>query len=85
MNLNRRRSIWTTVFLAAVLGAGSAWACAVCFGEPDDPMTKGLGWAIWTMLGVTYFVISGFLAMFITIGVRARKRARQNQGELTSC
>jgi heme/copper-type cytochrome/quinol oxidase subunit 2 len=61
-------------------------ACAVCFGDPDDAQTKGMNMAIFVMIGVTYLVVLGLLAMFITLTVRAKRRTSiAQQGEHVAC
>jgi heme/copper-type cytochrome/quinol oxidase subunit 2 len=61
-------------------------ACAVCYGAADDPQTKGMNMAIFVMIGVTYLVVLGLLAMFITVTVRAKRRTSiAQQGEHVAC
>jgi heme/copper-type cytochrome/quinol oxidase subunit 2 len=61
-------------------------ACAVCYGAADDPQTKGMNIAIFVMIGVTYVVVLGILAMFIAHIVRARHRTpNAEQGEHAAC
>jgi len=61
-------------------------ACAVCYGAADDPQTKGMNMAIFVMIGVTYVVVLGMLAMFITLAVRAKRRTTiAQQGEHVAC
>ena len=72
--------VWRTF---AVLGAvllvadgSSAWACPVCFGAADSPMTQGMNMAILLMLGILACVATGFVMFF----VRLFKLSRQNVG-----
>jgi len=39
-------------------------ACAVCYGDPDEPAVKAVQAGIWFLLGVVGFVLSS-IAMFI--------------------
>ncbi len=71
---------WRTL---AILGAAllvadgsAAWACPVCFGAADSPMTQGMNMAIALMLGILACVATGF-AMFF---VRLFKLSRANAG-----
>ena len=81
--------VWTTALALLV----SPWifptigsACAVCFGAPNDPQTKGLNMAIFVMIGVTYLVVLGLVAMFIVHVARARRRTpTAQQGEHVAC
>lgn len=45
--------------------ANDAMACAVCFGDPNSPLTHGARVAVWFMLGVISVVLSGILAVAI--------------------
>jgi hypothetical protein len=38
----------------------AAWACSVCFGDPDHQMSKGVNMAVLVLL----FIIVGVLALF---------------------
>ena len=55
-------------FLVPVLALSvpaKSLACAACYGQVDSPMTSGLNWGIFTLLGVIVPVLGGFLAFFI--------------------
>ena len=72
--------VWRTL---AILGAAllvadtsAAWACPVCFGAADSPMTHGMNMAIALMLGILACVATAF-AMFF---VRLFKLSRANAG-----
>ena len=54
-------------------------ACAVCYGTPDAPQTKGMNLGIVTMLGVTGIVLGGFVGMIICFA----RRARRHNAEMT--
>jgi len=47
--------------------------CAVCFGDPTSPLTKGYNLAVIALLVVTVLVLFGFARMFMTF----RKREKQ--------
>ncbi len=71
---------WRTL---AILGAtllvadgSAAWACPVCFGAADSPMTQGVNMAIALMLGILACVATGFVMFF----VRLFKLSRANAG-----
>jgi len=59
-----------------VLLAPHAFACAVCYGAPGDPMVKGANSGIAFLLGVVGFVQIGFVAMFWSFWRRAREQKR---------
>jgi hypothetical protein len=56
--------------------APSAFACPVCWGNPDDPMVKGANNGVWVLLGVIAFVQIGFAAMFWSFWRKARELRR---------
>lgn len=62
-----------------LLSAIPAWACPVCFGNPDSPLTKGTSNGILFLLGVIGLVQIGFVALFITFWRRARAIRRRRE------
>jgi hypothetical protein len=60
----------------AMLLAEPVWACAVCYGNPGDPMVKGMNNGIWVLLGLVGFVQIGFAAMFWSFWRKARAQRR---------
>jgi hypothetical protein len=52
------------VLTAALLFGSDAHACAVCFGNPDSPMTKSLVAGIWVLLGCIGTLLAGFAGTF---------------------
>lgn len=40
-------------------------ACSVCYGSPDEPMTRGLTWAILALGGMIACVLVGVVAFFV--------------------
>lgn len=59
------------IFFTALL-ALPASACPSCYGQAQGPAIDGMNNAIGAMIGIVGFVLSGFVAMFIAIGRRAR-------------
>ena len=59
--------------LAAVVLAvpRTAFACATCFGQSDEPMAKAMHMGILLMLGVVAVVLGGFASFVIYLGRRA--------------
>ena len=43
----------------ATMSGGEALACAVCFGDPDSPMAKGVVWGVLVLVGIVSFVLAG--------------------------
>ena len=75
---SNRQFAWNGLLaLFAVLDmAPQALACAVCYGDPQSPLTQGAKQGIVTMLIVTYAVLIGFAAMFCAVVVRARRAGK---------
>ncbi|MEZ5333519.1 MAG: hypothetical protein R2991_16140 [Thermoanaerobaculia bacterium] len=66
------------VFAAwALASAAPAAACAVCYGDPDSPMSAGLNNAVLFLLGVVVLVQAGFIALFVSIRRRGKERERR--------
>ena len=49
--------------------------CAVCFGDPNSPLTQGYNYGIIVLLTVTFAVLGCFGMLFLNI----RKRTFKNQ------
>jgi len=62
------------VLLCFLLFVGQASACEVCFGDPNDPQTKGMNGAIITMVIITYLTITGMFTFFVIAYRRARAK-----------
>lgn len=64
------------IFAVAVVvlaSAGDAVACAVCYGDPDSPMTKGIVAGVWVLLGCIFTLLTGFASMFLYWMSRSRR------------
>ena len=59
------------------VGASPSLACAVCFGAADDPMVGAVRGSILFLLGLTYVVIGGGVALAIVL---RRHRSRSKEG-----
>lgn len=59
------RNVLLVLMAAAMLVPASASACAICYGEPGSPMTRGLTWAILALVMVVAIVLSGVVAFFV--------------------
>jgi hypothetical protein len=73
-----RSTTRSLVLVAAItlLAAPVASACAVCWGNPNDPMVKSANNGIWVLLGIVGFVQIGFVAMFWSFWKRAKEHKR---------
>lgn len=61
--------------LAFLAVAAPAYACPVCFGDPDSPLVKGAVQGIVLLLVVTGVVLGGFVGLGTFWFVRARRAA----------
>ncbi len=59
------------------------WACAVCFGGPEEPLTKGMSMGILSMLGVVGSVMSVFAMFFVYLGKKAARMPATDTTEKT--
>ena len=51
-----------------------AWACPICFGlETGSDEARSLNWAVFTLLGVTGGVLSGFVGFILHLVKRSRQ------------
>lgn len=65
------RLIFGIVGLLAVSSANSVWACAVCFGQSDSPLAKGLHWGVISLLAVVGCVLTGIASFFVYLAKRS--------------
>ena len=66
--MKTRFALLRTVALTGTLAAlqpPATFACAICYGEPDSPMTNGLTWAILALALVVGCVLTGIVAFFV--------------------
>ncbi len=69
------------VSLALLALTPSSYACAVCFGNSDAPIVKGVEVSVLFMVGVTYFLIVGGVVSFLLL---RRRALRQEKGQTES-
>jgi|CXWL01.1.fsa_nt_gi hypothetical protein len=67
-----KRSIAVLVFIYLSMYS-IADACSVCFGDPNSPLTKSMGWGIWTLMGFIGFVLILLSVLFWKIRQRIKK------------
>lgn len=59
------------VRMVALLLPASSWACSICYGEPDSPVSQGLTWAIVALGGIVMCVLGGAVAFFVQANRKA--------------
>lgn len=73
------RSRFLLPALAALVWLPSAaTACPACFGNPDDPMTKSIGWGILFLLVTIAAVLAVIAGFFVFLVRRAAQTAVAN-------
>ena len=81
--MNGLRSLFVYLFILIGVGSSnSAHACAVCFGAPDDPMTKGMQWGIATLLFILVPVLGGVGSFCVFLFKRGREYAALQDPDL---
>lgn len=68
------------ILLLTVALPATADACAVCFGDVDTPAVEGVKMAVFTLMGVTGTVLSGFAGFFLNLRRRAREISERQRG-----
>ena len=57
-------------------------ACPICFGgDPDSQIAQSMDWAVFTLLGVTGGVLSGFVGFIFHLIKRSRQALGQEEGD----
>ena len=80
-----RRGAAVVLAIMAVLGCASpSLACAVCFGDPESPLTKGALMGVYVLVGVVGFVLAGIAATGVFWIQRSRRLARLGDWDTTS-
>ena len=81
--MNFMRSIFIYLFAMALIACPSSInACAVCFGAPDDPMTKGMQWGIASLVFILVPVLGGVGSFFVFLSRRGREYAALQDPDL---
>jgi hypothetical protein len=79
-----RRNAAKLVALATLLVCWcpvAARACAVCYGQTDSPMARGLVWGVLALLAVLLAVLGGVVWFFVHMSRRAATRAHSGGAE----
>ena len=83
--MNRCSSRFVVVFFLAVAVVvcmtDRAAACAVCYGDPDSPMAKGVVAGVLTLVGVIGFVLVGIAGTGLFWIQRSRRLERLEDDE----
>lgn len=69
-----KRMLPALAVMIVMLLPDTASACPVCYGDPNSNMTRGAANAVMFLLGIVGFVQIGFVALFVTFWLRAKRR-----------
>lgn len=69
--LSALRRLLVTAGIWLALSPVPSWACSICYGDPDAPVSKGLSWAILALASLVVLVLGGVIAFFIHMSRRA--------------
>jgi Mn2+/Fe2+ NRAMP family transporter len=61
--MSRLLKVVTSVLVIYVALLQNSWACSVCFGDPNSPMTHGAKAGVAVLLGIVGAVLGGILAV----------------------
>ncbi len=60
-------------WMLVVLVPSESLACPICFsGDPDSQIARSMNWAVFTLLGITGGVLSGFVGFILHLVKRSR-------------
>ncbi len=69
------------IFILIILIPGYIFPCAVCYGNPNSPMTHGMNMGVLTLLGFISFVLSIIVYSIITLSIRKKTMLLKNNKE----
>jgi hypothetical protein len=49
------------------------FACAVCYGNPEDPMSKGMNMGVLTLMAFIIFILSIIAYSIIALFLKSKK------------
>jgi uncharacterized membrane protein len=61
--MSRLLKVVTSLLVIYVALLQNSWACSVCFGDPNSPMTHGAKAGVAVLLGIVGVVLGGILAV----------------------
>lgn len=74
-----RKAVIAAALLFALLLPVAAFACPVCFGDPNSSMTKGANNGIIFLLVIVGLVQAGFVALFWSFWRRSKELQRRKE------
>ena len=67
------QSKFRSISILITLIPGYVFSCAVCYGNPESPMTHGMNMGVLTLLGFIGFVLLIIVYSIITLSIRTKK------------
>ena len=61
------------ISLLIIISPGGLFPCAVCYGNPEAPMTHGMNMGVLTLMGFIGFVLCIIAFSIVTISIRTKK------------
>ena len=61
------------ILLLTLFSPGVLFPCAVCYGNPEAPMTHGMNMGVLTLMGFIGFVLCIIAFSIVTISIRTKK------------
>ena len=61
-------------YILIALSPGFVFPCAVCYGNPESPMSHGMNMGVLTLLGFISFVLLIIAYSIITLSIRTKKQ-----------
>ena len=58
--------------IAIIIMPGLLFPCAVCYGNPDAPMSHGMNMGILTLMGFIFFILAVIISSIICISIRTK-------------
>ena len=55
-----------------ILSSSVLFPCAVCYGNPESPMTHGMNMGVLTLMGFITFILCVIVYSIITISIRTK-------------
>jgi hypothetical protein len=74
--VGRFNRVWLVTAILIAFFNERALGCAVCFGDPESGMAKGVVAGVWVMIGFVGFVLAGFVGTGLFWLQRSRSLAR---------
>ena len=56
-----------------ILFSNVLFPCAVCYGDPESPMSHGMNMGVLTLMGFIGFILSIIVYSIISISIRTKK------------